>query len=71
MKKIGELITKKVRFEVYYDDKARFNPYRVYQRYWSVSTHTWHRKMLDKYADLYSCTILINEYVKDNNEEER
>ena len=68
MHKIGMLDTKAVLFEVYYDDKAKTNPYKVYNKYWD---HGWHKKLLLKYADLASCVNFINCYVKQNNEESR
>ena len=69
MKKIGMLDTKKAYFEIYYDEKAKTNPYRLYNKYWK--TDRWHRKLIEKYADLYSCTIWLNNYVANHNEESR
>jgi hypothetical protein len=68
MHKIGMLDTKDVLFEILYDDKAKTNPYKVYNKYWD---HGWHKRLLNKYADLASCTAYINNYVMEHNEEER
>lgn len=39
------------RYKVMYDDKARYNPYRVYK----LSGN--HRKMINKYADMQSAIM--------------
>lgn len=68
MKKIGELNTTSIHFVIYYDERDKYNHYKIYKKYWD---NGWHRKLLDKYADLYSVTWLINEYVSKHNEEDR
>lgn len=68
MRKIGMLHPKGIIFEICYDEKAKHNPYRIYRKYWQSG---WHKKLEEKYADLYSCTIWLNEYVKTHNEETR
>lgn len=68
MKKIGELHTKAAYFVLYYDESAKYNPYRLYQKWYDAG---WHKKLIEKYADLYSCTIWINNFVAQHNEERR
>ena len=58
---------------VYYDDKAKRNPYRVYKE-WKESGPCGlrsRRKMVAQYADLYSCAFVILGWCKENNEEGR
>ena len=68
MYKMGELNTRAGRFVIYYDNAARVNPYRIYKKWWNGG---WHRELVEKYADLYSCTIYINDFVRDHNEDRR
>lgn len=69
MKKIGELSTRSALFVLYYDEKDRHhNHYKLYQRWYSQG---WHRKLIEAYGDLYSCTIWINDYVSRHNEDNR
>lgn len=80
MRKIGELSVagKKIAglpaigktFAIYYDEKARTNRYRVYEKYWE-SGKGWRKHLIDKYGDLLSCVLLVEEYVYENNEETR
>lgn len=66
MKKIGELNTKFRIFTIYHDEKDRYNPYKVYEKYWD---HGWHKKLLVKYGHLASCTAYLHSYVMDHDEE--
>lgn len=67
MRKIGELKTKQVYFVLYYDEKAKVNPFRIYRKYWNCG---WKKQLLEKYGDLYSCTIFINDFVSKHNTED-
>ena len=67
MKKIGELNTLSGWFIICYDEADR-NHYKLYQKWYN---NGWHRKLIVKYADLFSCTIWINEYIKNHNEDGR
>lgn len=68
MHKIGMLNTKDVLFEIHYDDKVKTNPYKLYEKYWD---HGWHKRLLNKYADLASCTWHLHDYTMQHNEESR
>ena len=68
MEKIGMIHPRGTYFDIYYDDKARCNPYRVYHRYWDRG---WHKRLLVKYANLGSCIAYINNYVMGHDEENR
>jgi len=61
MKKIGELKTPGIHFVIYCDENAKVNPYRIYRKYWD---NGWKKRLLEKYADLYSCTCYICGYTK-------
>ena len=45
------------RYKVMYDDKAKCNPYRVYQFIGN------HRRMINKYADLHSAMLELTNIV--------
>ena len=68
MKKIGELNALAGSFVIYYDECDRFNHYKLYKKWYDRG---WHRKLIEKYGDLYSCTIWINEFIMNHNEERR
>ena len=68
MYKIGMLHPQGTYFDIYYDDKAKNNPYRVYRRYWDRG---WHKRLLAKYGNLSSCTAYIHTYVQFHDEESR
>ena len=68
MHKIGELNTIHGTFEIKYDEKDRCNPYKLYAKWYDGG---YHRKLLVKYGDLYSCTLAIADYIKTHNETER
>lgn len=53
---------------VYYDDKAKVNPYRIYQEWHDRGKH---KKQIERYANLYSCTCWINDYIRNRDEEKR
>lgn len=67
MKKIGELNALAGHFIICYDEADR-NHYKIYHKWYN---NGWHRKLIEKYADLYSCTQRISNYCKDHNENER
>lgn len=58
---------------VYYDEKAKVNPYRVMvERYVLTEYGLKHqKKLIDRYADLNSCACVMAQYAKDHNEEGR
>lgn len=65
MRKIGELNAGTKTFVLYYDTKSEYNRFRLYEKYWE--NYGTHRKLIEKYADLFSVTNYINEYVRENN----
>ncbi len=69
MYKIGELKAKGAHFVLYYDQNAIFNPYKIYNQYFLNGRKR--RKLLQRYANLFSCTIYINDYVRCHDEEDR
>lgn len=58
---------------VYYDRKAKKNPYRVYREWKEAGPYGLRsrRKMVAQYADLYSCAFVILGWCKEHNEERR
>ena len=68
MMKIGELNSKLIRFVIMYDQADTATPYKIYAKWYEYG---WHRKLLAKHPDLYSCTSAINDYIKDHNETSR
>lgn len=68
MKKIGELNTNHGTFEIKYDEQDRYNPYKLYAKWYDGG---YHRKLLVKYADLHGCTNAINEFVRTHDETRR
>jgi predicted ATP-grasp superfamily ATP-dependent carboligase len=58
---------------IYYDDKAKKNPYRVYQEWKEIGPYGLRsrRKLVEQYADLFSCAYVILNYCRKNNEEKR
>ena len=58
---------------VYYDSKAKCNPYRIYLEWGDISEHgiVSHKKLFKKFADLYSCGCELMEYSLKHNEEGR
>ena len=74
MNKIGEI--KPIngdKLTVYYDKKAKYNPYKVYREWWGYSPHgnVYHKQMVAKYGNLHSCGLLIAKYTERFNEEGR
>lgn len=67
MFKIGELSTKAANFVLYYrgDDKNG-NPYWIYRVWYSRGKH---KKLICKYANLFSATEFINDFVQHFDEE--
>ena len=73
MKKIGFVNAKAGTLSIFYDEKERYNHYKVY-RTWSdrhpeTKKLRHHKMLIEKYGDLLSCTILINDWVKNHNED--
>ena len=66
--KIGELDTIVGLFVIIYDSADKYNHYKIYQKWYDKG---WHRKLVEKYADLYSCTNWINNFVACHNEDRR
>lgn len=65
MKKIGELNGNGVHLVIKYDEKGQ-NPYRIYRRYWGTDRYGYPSQkleLLEKYADLYSVTRWVSDYV--------
>lgn len=60
-RKIGELQTPAYHYEVFCDPYD-INPYKVYRKWYDQG---WHRKLITKYADLFSVTCLVNQLVKE------
>ena len=68
MKKIGDLNAMAAHFEIYYDEKAKYNPYKIYNKWYYKG---WHKQLIEKYADLFSCTEWINNFIRNHNEDGR
>lgn len=67
MTKIGFIqAAGKPEMTIYYDKKATVNPYRVYIEWYDG---TRHKKLLAKYADLFSCGCMVQRYTEMYNEE--
>lgn len=61
MRKIGELQTQNIRFEICFDKSDKHgNYYKLYRKWYAGG---WHRNLIAKYADLASVTTQINDYV--------
>lgn len=59
---------------VYYDEKAKINPYRIYMETYYIDKHeypTKHRKLIERYANLASCTAHIHNFTIQHDEEKR
>lgn len=67
MKKIGELNALAGSFVICYDE-TKYNHYKLYKKWYD---NGWHKKLIDSYADLASCTWAIHDFVWQHNEEER
>lgn len=59
--------------KIIYDDKAKTNPYRVYQEWFEPGPYGLRkrRKLIAKYANLRLCMIVLMHYVEAHNEERR
>ena len=70
--KIGELNALACTFEIIYDVTGP-NHYRLYRRWNEIGPYglVRHRRLIEKYADLFSVTIWINEFIKNHNEDRR
>ena len=68
MKKIGELNTIHGTFEIKYDEQARYNPYKLYAKWYDGG---WHRRLLANFCHLHGCISIINDFVRDHDETSR
>lgn len=68
MKKIGELNTNHGTFEIKYDEQDRYNPYKLYAKWYDGG---YHRRLLAKFCHLHGCIDIINNFVRDHDETER
>lgn len=68
MKKIGEINSKSITFVIYYDEAEAYNPYKLYLKWYE---YRWHRRLVSKYAHLAGCIEVINDYVRDHDEDRR
>ncbi len=76
MKKIGGLSFRDGNIiGIYYDEKAKYNPYRIYSvsyaRDIDGKIFKTKKKLIEKYADLSSCTEWLNEFARAHYEEGR
>lgn len=74
MKKIAEIHPYRGgKMIVCYDNKTNTNPYRVYLVWYSPSPLGLreHKKLVNRYADLYSCALLMADHAREHNEEGR
>lgn len=74
MTKIAEIQPKGVvKMVVYYDSKAKNNPYRIYAEGYELSNYGLkkRRKQVNRYSDLLSCALVMAQYAKEHNEEGR
>ena len=74
MKKIGEIHPAgAAALKIVYDDKAKSNPYMVYQEWFEPGPYGLRkrRKLVVMYADLLSCMMFLTDYVEVHNEERR
>lgn len=62
MNKIGELRTKDNHFVIYRDSNKEINPYSIYNKWYD---NGWHKRLLVRYQDLYSCVLYIGQRVHD------
>lgn len=73
MKKIGFVNAKAGTLSIFYDEKEQYNHYKVYRtwndRHPETKKLRHHKMLIEKYGDLLSCTILINDWVKNHNED--
>lgn len=68
MKKIGELNALAGSFLIYYDSTEAHNHYKIYNKWYN---NGWHKMLVEKYADLFSCTAWINDFISRHNEDGR
>lgn len=60
MTKMGFVAPKgRHRMSIYYDEKEKYNHYKVYME-WQDSKR--HKRLVEKYADLYSAVLRIASY---------
>ena len=58
---------------IYYDSKDEHNPYKVVSEWNELTTAgiRRRRRMVAKYADLFSCVVQLYQYTMAHNEERR
>ena len=74
MIKIGEISPKGVAtLRIYYDDKAKRNPYKVFAVWNEIGAHgiVKRRKKVTEYANLSSCAECMWRYTVSHDEERR
>lgn len=68
MKKIGELNALAGSFIICYDEKEAHNHYKIYHKWYNQG---WHKMLVEKYGDLYSCSCWIHNWISQHNEDGR
>ena len=58
-RKIAEICEKGVRLVMIHDEKDKYNPYKVYRKWWETG---WHKKQLSKWGDFLSAWQFMYEY---------
>ena len=75
MYKIAEINPIKLqgKFVIYYDDKTDVNPYRLYREWNELGPYGLRKrkKQIEKYANLFSCSCVIHEFIQRNDEDGR
>jgi len=74
MHKIGEINPKNgKKMVIFYDDKVKLNPYRVYLTWNELTDHGCYarRRQIARYANLHSCGLLMAEHTRVHDEEAR
>ena len=61
MRKIGEITTATTRYIIKVDENDNYNQYKVYQKWYDCG---WHTKQVEKYGNLYSCLLYIEDQVR-------
>lgn len=58
-RKVAEICEKGVRLVMIHDEKDKYNPYKVYRKYWEGG---WHKKQLSKWGDFLSAWQFMYEF---------
>lgn len=69
MYKIGFIQAGYEKLTVYFDGKAKVNPFRVYLEYYGQD-NKHHKKQVGRYANLASCGDYMNWFTRINDREE-